>query len=598
MSLLLSSQALTKGYSGRPLFREIGLGFSEGEKVGLIGPNGSGKSTLLKLLARIESPDSGEVVTRRGLRLVYLPQEESFPAGKSIEEILQQAIEAEHWADYEKAAQYSIVLSQLGFADTEQHTETLSGGQRKRLALGVALMQKPELLLLDEPTNHLDLEGVLWLQGLLTNAQFGFVVVTHDRIFLENVVTRIIELNRAYPEGYLSIEGAYSDFVIEKEERLDAQTKQQHSLQGKVVREIAWLRRGAPARTTKAQGRIQGAERLIAELAEVKYRNSQNRQMEATFDASKRKTKELVAAKGIAKSLGGNLLFQNLDLLLSPGTRLGLLGRNGSGKTTLLRVLTGQLEPDAGTVKRADSLNYVYFDQVRAPLDKTTLLRNALSPNSDNVSFRGSTLHVSAWARRFLFRPDQLDQQVGALSGGEQARIMLANLMLMPADILILDEPTNDLDIPSLEVLEESLLEFPGAVILVSHDRYLLDSVSTEILALDGQGGTDYFADYSQWEQSRKPKAKSSPTAEAKAAPTAAAKRRLSTAEQRELAAIEATILNAESRVVELQARLTAPEVTADHAQLTAAWQAVEQAQKEAEKLYARWEELEAIKGN
>ena len=598
MALLLSSQALTKAYSGRPLFKEISLGFSDGEKVGLIGPNGSGKSTLLKILAGTEKSDAGEVVTRRGLRLVYLPQEESFPAGKTIAETLQEAVEGEHWEDYEKAAQYSIVLSQLGFTNTEQTTETLSGGQRKRLALGVALMQKPELLLLDEPTNHLDLEGVLWLQGLLLGAGFAFVVVTHDRIFLENVATRIIELNRAYPEGYLSIDGAYSDFVVAKEDRLDAQVKQQHSLQGKVVKEIAWLRRGAPARTTKAQGRIQEAERLIAELAEVKYRNSQNRLMEATFDASKRRTKELVAAKGIAKSLGGKQLFQNLDLLLSPGTRLGLLGRNGSGKTTLLRVLTGNLEPDAGTVKRADGLISVYFDQVRAPINRTTLLRNALSPNSDNVSFRGSTLHVSAWARRFLFRPDQLDQQVGALSGGEQARIMLANLMLMPADILILDEPTNDLDIPSLEVLEESLIEFPGAVILVSHDRYLLDSVSTDILALDGTGGTDYFADYTQWEQSRKPQTKASQAVETKAAPPKEAKRRLSTAEQRELAAMETTILNAESHVETLQARLTAPDVMADHAKLTQAWQAVEAAQKEAERLYARWEELEAVKGN
>jgi ABC transport system ATP-binding/permease protein len=596
MSLLLSSQALTKGFSGRPLFRDITLGISEGEKIGLIGPNGSGKSTLLKIWAGVEPPDTGETVTRRALRLVYVPQEENFPAGKTLSDILSEAVESEHWEEHEKSARYSMVWAQLGLPDASQTVETLSGGQRKRLALGVALMQKPELLLLDEPTNHLDLDGVLWLQGILDTAPFAFVVVTHDRIFLENVTTRIIELNRAYPEGYLSVEGGYSDFLVSKEDLLDAQTKQQHALQGKVAREIAWLRRGAPARTTKAQGRIHEAERLIAELAEVKYRNSQNRLMDAEFGASKRKTKELLVAKGISKSLGGRVLFQNLDVMLSPGTRLGLIGRNGSGKTTLLRTLTGHLTPDAGTLKTAENLTAVYFDQARDPLERTTLLRHALSPNSDNVQFRGQTMHVSAWAKRFLFRPEQLDQQVGALSGGEQARILLANLMLQSADLLILDEPTNDLDIPSLEVLEDSLTDFPGAVILVSHDRYLLDRVSTDILALDGNGGAAYFADYPQWEAHRAQAQRDAKKTDAKVPATITAKRRLSTAEQRELAGMEDTILAAEANVEELQARLTAPDVVSDHAKMQAAWQAVQDAEKRVEQLYARWEELENLK--
>jgi ATP-binding cassette subfamily F protein uup len=601
MAVLLSVQSLSKSFSARPLFANITLGISEGERMGLIGPNGSGKSTLLQILVGEQRPDRGEVSRRRDLRLTYVPQEDLFPPEQTVREVLLEAIASELLEDYERTALLHKTLQQVGFADDSQVAGVLSGGWRKRLALARALIQRPDLLLLDEPTNHLDLTGVLWLEALLRNASFAFLLVSHDRFFLENVTNRVVELSRAYPEGYLSVEGTYSDFLTRKQDFLVAQAQQQHALEGQVKREIEWLRRGPQARTTKAQYRIDEAHRLIGELAEVKVRNSQDKTVGIDFTASGRKTKELLVAKGLSKTLGGRTLFSHLSFALMPGTKLGLLGPNGSGKTTLLRLLTGETTPDTGVVQKAEGLKVVYFDQERAPLDMNQSLRRALSPESDNVFYRGSSMHVSAWARRFLFPSEQLEMPVGALSGGEQARILLANLMRLPADILILDEPTNDLDIPSLEVLEESLSDFPGAIVLVTHDRYMLDTISTELLALDGKGGAAFYADYLQWEALQTPaslpdSAKKTPVAPQKPMPSGS--RRLSTAELRELNNMEETILTAEAEVETLQAALGDPAVAADHTRMDAAWKAVQAAQERVTRLYARWEELEARRNN
>ncbi len=598
MSLLLSCQTIGKTFSNRPLFTDITIGLNSGEKLGLIGPNGSGKSTLLRILSGEEKPDKGEVSRRRDVKAVYLPQEDRFDLRSTVLSVLTKTIENEPWEDYERSAEISIVLGQVGFTDGGQTVETLSGGWRKRLALARALIQKPDLLLLDEPTNHLDLEGVLWLEDMLKNAPFAFLVVSHDRYFLENVTNRVIELNRAYPQGYLSVNGNYSEFLVKKDEFMSAQAHHQHALEGQVKKEIDWLRRGPQARTTKAKFRIDDAHRLIGELAEVKYRNGQDRSVQVDFTASGRKTTELLVAKHISKSLGDRTLFSGLDLILSPGTKLGLLGGNGSGKTTLLRLLTGAMEPDAGTIKSAPGLRVVLFDQNRAQLNVKQSLRNALSPNGDTVLYRDSSMHITSWAKRFLFRPDQLDMPVASLSGGEQARILVANLMLQPADLLILDEPTNDLDIQTLEVLEDSLQEFPGALVLVTHDRYMLDNVSNIILALDGDGGSGYYADYSQWLQTQIPdvvptRGKSAGTNSSQK-PVSTAVRRLSTAEQRELDQMENTIVAAEEEILAKQAAMSDPKVASDHAAITKAWAEVEKAQERAAALYVRWEELEA----
>ncbi len=595
MTVVLSGQGLTKAYHSRPLFQNISLGIDDNARIGLIGPNGSGKSTLLKILAGLKTPDSGAVSLRRNVRLVYVRQEESFPTGATVQDVLMQSIAPEPLDDAEREVRIAVTLARAGFEDTAQWAETLSGGWKKRLAIAAALAQEPDLLMLDEPTNHLDLEGVLWLEDLLRGAAFAYVVVTHDRYFLEHVTSRMIELNPIYAEGYLSVEGKYSDFVQRRADYLSAQATQEATLVTQVKREVAWLQRGPQARTTKAQSRIQGAERMIEELGEVKFRNAQTKSAGIEFQSSGRQTRELLVAKEIEKSLGGRALFSHIDLTMRPGLRLGLLGPNGSGKTTLLRLFTGELEPDRGTIKRADGLRIVFFDQNRARLDKTQTLRDALSANGETITYRNSTMHVSAWAKRFLFSAEQLNMPLSRFSGGEQARVLIAQLMLEPADLLILDEPTNDLDIPALEVLEESLTGFPGALVLVTHDRYLLDRVSTEILALDAQGHADFYADFAQWEMHQKARFAPPATRVKASAPPPAprAASRLSSSERKELVQMEAKIEEAEQAVGLLERQLEDPRVASDSLRLQECWNALPVAKEQVIALYARWEELE-----
>ncbi len=595
MTVVLSGQGLTKAYHSRPLFQNISLGIDDTARIGLIGPNGSGKSTLLKILAGLEAPDSGAVSLRRNIRLTYVGQEESFPTGVTVQDVLMQSIAPEPLDEAEREVRVAVTLARAGFTDAAQRADALSGGWKKRLAIAAALAQQPDVLMLDEPTNHLGLEGVLWLEDLLRGAGFAYVVVTHDRYFLEHVTARMIELNPIYAEGYLSVEGKYSTFVQRRAEYLSAQATQEATLVTQVKREVAWLQRGPQARTTKAQSRIQGAERMIEELGEVKFRNAQTKGAGIEFQSSGRQTRELLVAKEMEMALGGRTLFSHLSLTMRPGLCLGLLGPNGSGKTTLLRLLTGELSPDAGTIKRADGLRIVFFDQNRARLDKTQTLRDALSANGETVTYRSSTMHVSAWAKRFLFSSEHLNMPLDRFSGGEQARVLIAQLMLEPADLLILDEPTNDLDIPALEILEESLAGFPGALVLVTHDRYLLSCVSTEILALDAQGRTGFYADFAQWETHQKslsaPPAAARKTSVSPSVPPAAS--RLSSSERKELAQMEAKIEEAEQAVGRLERRLEDPAVASDSARLQECWNALPTAKEQVITLYARWEELE-----
>lgn len=604
MPSLISCQSLTKSFSTRPLFRNITLGIDEGERTGLIGPNGSGKSTLLKLFAGLEKPDAGSLSIRRGLRIGYVPQEENFGKGQTVASVLGEALKPEGVDPIERDIRIDIIVAQMEFPDRDQLVDSLSGGWRKRLAIARALITEPDLLLLDEPTNHLDLSGVLWLEDLLNEGltpSQAFVVISHDRYFLENVTRRVIELNAVYADGFLTAQGAYSDFLEKREMYLASQAKQQDAMEGQVKREIAWLRRGAKARTTKAKGRIDQAGRMIGELAELKFRNKQSESSvsELDFTSSGRRTKELLVAKGVSKTFGDHTLFRDLDVLLTPKRRLGLIGTNGSGKTTLLRILTGAMEADSGQVKRADGLRIVWFDQSRSQLEKDLTLRDALCPQGDTVSYRGSDMHVTAWAKRFGFRSEQLSGKVAFLSGGEQARVLIAQLMLRPADLLILDEPTNDLDIPSLEALEESLAEFPGAIALVTHDRYLLDAVSTDILALDGSGTGRYFADFAQWEavmeEEKYPPVKPvSVAASARPASPALSQPALNAAERKELTNIEAKILSAEEAVGTIERQMEDPIVAANATRLQECWKALPLAKAEVIRLYARWEELEA----
>jgi ATP-binding cassette subfamily F protein uup len=593
MALLASCNSLSKSFGSRTLFENISLGISEGERLGLIGPNGSGKSTLLKILSGRMEPDSGTVSLRRNTRVGYVPQESEFPAGETVFETIAQAIAGERLDDLERAGRINLTLGRAGFTDGSVAADSLSGGWRRRLAIARELALQPEVLFLDEPTNHLDLEGILWLEKQLAAAPFASVVVSHDRYFLDNVVNTMAEIDKIYPEGLFRVAGSYSDFLERKSEFLQAQSSRQESLANIVRREVEWLRRGPKARTGKSKARIDEAGRLMKDLSDLETRSAKA-VTQIDFTATDRRTKRLVSVESVARQLGGRTLFRDLSFVLSPGTRLGLLGRNGTGKTTLLRLLAGEQEPDSGRIERAAALRIVYFDQAREQLDRSQTLREGLGAHGDHVIYQDRPIHVAGWAKRFLFDSTQLDRPIASLSGGEQARVLIARLMLRPADLLLLDEPTNDLDIPTLEVLEESLVDFPGALVLVTHDRFLLDRVSTMVLGLDGQGNAELFADYWQWEAAQS-RAVPRPEKEAQTARQApVAKKKLSYLEAREWEQMETRILEAESELEALQREMHAPDVVSDGPRLHACYQKVQTAEARVGELYARWAELEA----
>ncbi len=593
MALLLNTQALAKSYGAAFLFRNVSLTIQEGDRVGLIGPNGSGKSTLLEILAQRREPDSGEVAMRKGTRLAYLPQDSQFTPGETIRTVIRRALLSAGTPEAEWQAREGETLGRAGFEDFDADASTLSGGWRKRLAIAEVLVQAPSIVLLDEPTNHLDLGGIEWLEKLLENAPFASVIVSHDRYFLENVPTAIAELNRAYPDGLFYVPGKYSAFLEKKAEFLHAQSKRQEALENRVRTEMEWLRRGPKARATKAKARIDTAHEMIGELADLRNR-ARTSSTDIDFAGTDRKTKRLIHLENVAYGFAGRVLFEDLDFTITAGMRVGLVGANGSGKTTLLRLLRGEMPPLSGKVERADGLRMVYFDQTRQ-LDPELTLRRALAPDSDSVIYRDRVIHVASWGARFLFTSEQLNQPVARLSGGERARVLIANLMLEPADVLLLDEPTNDLDIPTLEILEESLLEFPGALVLVTHDRYLLDRVSTLVLGLDGQGNAERFADYSQWDVwSRQPRQTTTPETR-RAVPVAAwSKKKPSYLEAREYQSIEQRVHDAEQALELKRAALQNPDLTKDGRLFEQAYREVEDAQKAVDAVYARWAELEA----
>jgi len=622
MPPILNAQLVTKQFGAKPLFQNISLTVEEGARIGLIGPNGAGKSTLLAILAGQVEPDSGELAVRKRARAAYVPQDSRFAPGLTIRQVLERALATAHVNESEREGREREGLirelgGRAGFADLTAEAAALSGGWRKRLAITEALVSEPEVMLLDEPTNHLDLAGIEWLEELLNSASFAVVTVSHDRYFLESTSSEISELNRVYADGLLRVKGNFSRFLEEKQAYLESQNRQQESLRNQVRTEIEWLRRGPKARTTKSKARIDTANAMIGQLAEMNARTAV-----ATagidFEASLRKTKRLVEFKGVAcdvpggetpdeqgKSLTGRRLFTGLNFILTAGMKVGLVGPNGSGKTTLLRLLRGEMEPAEGSIRRAEALRLVYFSQMRT-LDESQTLRRALAPEGDSVMYQGRLVHVASWAARFLFSSEQLNQPVKNLSGGERARVLIAKLMLKPADVLLLDEPTNDLDIPTLEILEDNLLEFPGALMLVTHDRYLLNRVSSTVLGLDGRGHIGRFADYAQWEdwlaeqdelaqsktERRADGSSSAQRTGAEPAQGAGAKKKLSYLEAREFAAIEQRVEASDARLSAAHERVEHPEIATNAAALQEALKELDAAQHENDALYARWAEL------
>ena len=600
MPPILNAQGLSKSFGATPLFRDIAFTVSDGDRIGLIGPNGAGKSTLLKILAEEEDADSGDVATRKRARIGYVRQESTFAPGITVRQILETALAAAHIPEAEREGKLRETSGRIGLPDLAAEAATLSGGWRKRLAIAEAVVAAPDVLLLDEPTNHLDLAGIAWLEELLNEGRFASVIITHDRYFLENVATEIVELNRIYADGLLRVGGSYSKFLEAREAYQESQSRLEESLRNRVRTEIEWLRRGPKARATKAKARIDNAHQLIGQLKEVSSR-AQTSTATIDFAATERQTKRLVETNDVSIELGDRKIVEHLNFLIANGTRIGLVGPNGSGKTTILRLLTGELAPSAGTIHKAASLRIVYFSQTRE-LPEGVTLRRALAPDSDSVVYQDRVVHVASYAQKFMFTSEQLNQPVERLSGGERARVLIARLMLEPADLLLLDEPTNDLDITTLEVLEESLLEYKGALVLVTHDRYMLDRVSTTVLGLDGKGSSATFADYPQWEQwfleqKDTQQAEEKPSREAdqpKPAQSVAVpgRKKLSYLEAREFAGIEEKVEAADARLDAARFRVSDPDVAVDAAKLTAALAELDAAQVEVDGLYARWAEL------
>jgi ATP-binding cassette subfamily F protein uup len=606
VAIVLSVQDLGHAFGARPLFDGVSFTLADGDRVGLIGPNGAGKSTLLRIVAGELGADRGTVAPRTGLRVGYLPQTPGFADGATVRDAVAEGLPAAARGHGDGEGRVDELLARLGFgaeaAGRDAPVAELSGGWRKRVAIARALAAEPELLLLDEPTNHLDVPGILWLERLLAGARFATLTVTHDRLFLQRVANRILELDRRNAGGLLDVAGDYATYVERKAEAMAAQEQREQALRNRLRRETEWLRRGPPARTTKQAARIQRAGDLRAEVAELGTRNTV-RGAELEFQASGRKPRRLIEARGIAQRYGGRAIFRGVDAFLGPGTRLALLGPNGCGKSTLLRALTGVEEPAEGEVIRADGLQVATFEQGRESLDPALSPADTVCPDGDFVRFRGARVHRHGYLERFLFRPEQMAQPVGRLSGGEQSRLLIARLMLLPANVLVLDEPTNDLDLPTLAVLEEALTGFDGAVLLVTHDRYFLDQVATQILAFEmrpgGDGEVSAFADLAQWEaweaeraRAAQPAAKRAQEVQGPASPPA--RRKLTFTEQHEYDRIEARITEAEARLAALDAECARPEVASDAARLVTLMEEIAAARAAVDALYERWAELEA----
>jgi len=594
MSHIFSLKNISKTYGDDTLFQDLSIEFKLNEQLGLIGMNGSGKSTLLKLIAGQAQPDTGEVITKTGLRLIYLPQEDILDPEKNVEEILYDSIKSSHFTDKES---HKIVQTSLGkgeFNDASVLSKNLSGGWRKKLAITRALCCKPDILLLDEPTNHLDISGILWLESILKNARFSFIVISHDRAFLENICLNVMEIGKYYPNGFYKIQGQYKKFEKERDKFLIAQQKKQASLSSKMRREDEWLRQGAKARTTKAKYRIEQAEKLRMNLSVLKDQNKNTATVDIDFHATGRQTKKLLRAYQIKKSMEGKKLFHDITFELGPGFCLGVVGENGSGKSTFLSILEKKLLPDEGKIQWAEGLKISIFDQHRSKLNPEITLKEALNPaGGDSVNYKDRSIHIVTWAKRFLFMPDQLDMPVKRLSGGEKARIIIANIMLTPCDILLLDEPTNDLDILSLEVLESSIKHFPGAVIIVSHDRYLMDRVCHRILYLQPGTKPEFFKDFSQIMNHRK-KLFEKPQKNKKAKETNRKKTiSFSYKDKYELEHIEEKILDAEEEVERLSEQLQQPETINNPENMNNCCSKLKLAQEKAHELYERWEYLE-----
>jgi ABC transport system ATP-binding/permease protein len=592
-------------FGERPLLDGAQLTVLAGERLGLIGRNGTGKSTLLAVLAAHTRLDEGELQRRDGLRLALVEQEPELPAADSLHASLRLRArlpaaatddEREHWRLESRLNEF---LHRFGLTG-DTSPATCSGGERKRAALALALALQPDLLLLDEPTNHLDIEAIERLEELLLKVPSS-IVITHDRAFLDRIATRIIELDRGILRSY---PGSFTAYEQRKDEELAAEETARRHFEKFWQQEEAWIRKGVEARRTRNEGRVRRLERLRLERA---TRRDRLGNMRLTLDAGERSGGLVVELDAVSKRFGTRALVEGLSLRIMRGDRIGLIGANGAGKSTLIRLILGELAPDAGTVRLGTRLNIAYFDQLRAQLDPDATLAETVSPGSDWVQLGAERRHVVSHLGDFLFPVQRANSPVKMLSGGERNRLLLARLFARPANFVVLDEPTNDLDIESLELLEQRLQDYAGTLLLVSHDRRFLDNVVTQTLAAEGNGlWREYPGGYSDYFQQRPPPALSRsqapgetaavPVTRAGSPDTAAAKIRvrLSYKEQRELAALPAEIEALEREQTQLIARVSMPDYhRLGSEQVRGDRQRLEEIEALVLQKFARWEWLE-----
>jgi ATP-binding cassette subfamily F protein uup len=626
MPTILSASEVTVRYNDRAVLDAVTLGIQDGERLGLVGRNGAGKTTFLRILAGLQSPDSGQVARQRDLVVSYLPQDFMLDAARSVAENIRDGAkpvldliaefeslphDSKRHAELEHHIQalegwtldqrLATAMARLNCPDGGRRIETLSGGEKRRVALCRALVALPDFLILDEPTNHLDPESIGWLAEFLEDFHGTFLVVTHDRYFLDRVVKRMIELSDG---KFFSHDGNYTDYLLDRAERQAADATIEHKRQMFLKKELAWVRQGPRAQRSKQKDRF---ERYYDEAAKDGLAAGED--VELVIPPPPQLGNRTVDVAGLGMSLGGKKLFSGFTFSFENGRRIGVCGRNGLGKTTLLKAIIGQLPPTEGAVKTGQLTRFNYVDQGRLQLNEERTVLDEVADGTEFVQWGDAKISLRSYLKRFLFADDRLLTLVKKLSGGERSRLLLARILKCGGNFLILDEPTNDLDLPTLRVLEEALIAFPGVVLVVSHDRYFLNRVCTDILAFEGDGKIRHsVGDYDYYLEKKQKAAVAAARQDAailathKAAPARAGgrpqgPRKLTFKEQRELDGIEARIHAAEAGAARIESQFADPEFFRKNAaQVPRLTAELDAARAETAKLYARWEELEAIR--
>jgi ATP-binding cassette subfamily F protein uup len=582
----------------KPLLDTVSLQIRRGERVCLLGRNGEGKSSLLRLITRSVAPDTGEVWVRPGAKVASLAQEVSAATDQSVLDVVTGGVDAAgHDGAWQAELQVDQVISRLEL-DRDAPMSALSGGWRRRAMLGRALVCEPDLLLLDEPTNHLDIEAITWLEEMMIEFSGALLFISHDRAFVRRLATRIVELDRGQLRAW---PGSYDDYVLQKRAALEVEAKHAALFDKKLAQEEVWIRKGVQARRTRNEGRVRALEQLRLQRSERRERIGQ---VDLRAQEAGPSGKLVFEAVHVTESFGAKTLISDFSARIMRGDRIGIIGPNGCGKTTLIKLLVGELEPTSGTIRRGTSLLPAYFDQQREQLDPTrSIMDNVTGGSGETITIDGQARHVSSYLRDFLFPPERLHAPVSMLSGGERNRLLLARLFAKPSNLLVMDEPTNDLDAETLDLLEEMVAEYAGTLLLVSHDRAFLDNVVTSTLVFEGEGQVnEYVGGYTDWLRQRRasaaagraPALPATPAGPAVPRPPTVKPRKLSYKDQRELATLPGLIQRLEAEQAELAAAIGDPALFRRSPQdAAAAAQRLQSVQEQLETAFARWEALE-----